>query len=110
MISHIVLFRPKPSLSAEERGALVRSFSRALRNIPSIRHGRVGRRITHGRAYEQSMREDYEYVAILEFDDVAGLKAYLEHPAHEELAEPFFSALEAALVYDYEIGDGAALV
>ena len=106
MISHLVMFRPKPHLPADERGALVAAFSRALREIPSIRHSRVGRRVTHGRGYEQMMREDYEYIAVLEFDDVAGLKAYLEHPAHHELAERFFSAFETALMYDYEMSDG----
>jgi Stress responsive A/B Barrel Domain len=106
MIAHVVMFRPKPHLAADERGALVASFSRALREIPSIRHSRVGRRVTHGRGYEQSMRENYEYIALLEFDDVAGLKTYLEHPAHHELAERFFSAFETALMYDYEMSDG----
>lgn len=59
----------------------------------------------HGRGYEESMREDYQYIAVLEFDDLAGLKAYLEHPAHEELAGRFSGAFDAALMYDYEITD-----
>jgi hypothetical protein len=105
LISHVVLFRPKPHLSVGERGALVNAFSRALREIPSVRGSRVGRRVTHGRGYEQLMRENYEYLAVLEFDDVAGLKAYLEHPVHKELAEQFFSAFEVALMYDYEISE-----
>ena len=106
MIAHIVLFRPKAQLSPDERSALVAAFARALRDIPAIRRSRVGRRVTHGRGYEQLMREDYEYVALLEFDDLAGLKAYLQHPAHEELAERFFASFDAALMYDYEISDG----
>jgi hypothetical protein len=105
VVSHVVLFRPRRNLSADERGALVASFSRAVREIPSIRHSRVGRRIMHGRGYEESMREDYQYIAVLEFDDLAGLKAYLEHPAHEELAGRFSGAFDAALMYDYEITD-----
>jgi hypothetical protein len=108
MISHVVLFRPKAHLSTDERGALAASFARALREIPSIRTCRVGRRITHGRAYEQLMHENYEYVVVLEFDDLAGLKAYLQHPAHEELAERFFRAFDTALMYDYEMTEGAA--
>ena len=106
MVSHVVLFKPKPYLAADQRGALVESFSRALREIPSIRHSRVGRRVTHGRGYEQLMHVDYEYMAVLEFDDIDGLKAYLEHPAHAELAERFFTAFEAALMYDFEVIDG----
>jgi Stress responsive A/B Barrel Domain len=105
VLTHVVLFRPKPHLPAAERAALVASFSRALREIPSIRRSRVGRRATHGRGYEQLMRENYEYIALLEFDDMVGLQAYLEHPAHHELAERFFSAFETALMYDYEMSD-----
>jgi hypothetical protein len=105
LIAHVVMFRPKPNLSATDRGALVDAFSRALREIPSVRDSRVGRRVTHGRGYEQLMRENYEYLAVLEFDDVAGLKAYLEHPAHEELSQQFYRVFESALMYDYEISE-----
>ncbi len=106
MIAHIVLFTPRANLTARERDDLVRAFSGALEKIPSLRRSRVGRRVTHGRPYEQLMREHYEYAAILEFDDVTGLKAYLEHPAHEQLGALFFSAFERALIYDYDLGSG----
>ena len=52
------------------------------------------------------MRVDYTHVAMLEFDDLAGLTAYLEHPAHEQLALRFFEAFEEALMYDYDVADG----
>ena len=57
------------------------------------------------RPYELLMRTDYSHAAILEFDDLDGLKAYLEHPAHASLAEQFFSAFEDGLCYDFELGD-----
>ena len=52
------------------------------------------------------MRVDYTHVAMLEFDDILGLKAYLEHPVHEQLANRFFEAFEEALMYDYDVADG----
>ena len=107
MIAHVVLFRPKPELSDEERRALVAAFETTLREIPSIRHARVGRRITHGGGYEQLMRVDYDYAAIIEFDDAAGLRTYLEHPAHEQLGQRFFMTFEEALMYDFELVDSA---
>ena len=106
MIAHIVLFTPRANLSARERDDLVRAFTISLEKIPSLRGSRVGRRVMHGRPYEGQMREHYEYAAILEFDDVSGLKAYLEHPAHEQLGQLFFSALERALIYDYDLASG----
>jgi hypothetical protein len=54
------------------------------------------------------MREDYTHVALLEFEDLAGLKTYLEHPAHAELGSRFFECFEQALMYDFEVRDGHA--
>jgi hypothetical protein len=52
------------------------------------------------------MQENYTHAAILEFDDLAGLKAYLEHPAHAEIASRFFDCFEQALMYDFDLRDG----
>jgi hypothetical protein len=106
MITHIVMFRPRGDLTASERQALASALTAALRAIPSIRRAAVGRRVTHGRPYEQLMRADLPYAALLEFDDLAGLQAYLDHPAHDGLAAQFFSSFDEALMYDYELADG----
>jgi hypothetical protein len=103
MIVHFVLFRLKPGLRNEERDALAATLSRATREIPSIRRARIGSRVTLGRTYEQLMTTDYSFAAILEFDDRAGLQTYLDHPAHEQLAQRFYASLDAALTYDFEM-------
>ena len=108
MIAHVVLFTPRADLSDDARRDLVAAFEAALRDIPSIRRTRVGKRVTHGRPYESLMAVDYRFAAILEFDTVADLKAYLEHPAHEELAARFFTAFQHALMYDFELVEDAA--
>jgi hypothetical protein len=108
MITHIVLFRPRVDLATEARQALVTSFEAALTQIPSIRRARFGRRVAVGRQYEALMAVDYTYAAVIEFDDRAGLMAYLDHPAHEQLASQFFSAFEKALMYDFELLEGTA--
>lgn len=108
MIAHVVLFRPRVDLSKEAREALATSFEAALKQIPSIRRARVGRRIAVGRQYEALMAVDYTYAAVIEFDNRAGLMAYLDHPAHEQLASRFFSAFEEALMYDFELLEGTA--
>ena len=110
MIAHVVLFKPKPGLDAGTRERLAEAFERALRDIPSIRRAHLGRRVTHGRPYEQLMTVDYEYAAILEFDTLEDLKAYLAHGAHDALGALFFEAFEVALMYDYEMESGAAAV
>jgi hypothetical protein len=52
------------------------------------------------------MTETFTYVAILEFENSAGLEAYLTHPAHGELASQFFASFEQALMYDFELAEG----
>lgn len=107
MIAHVLLFRPLPSLTSDDRRALVSALERALTDIPLIRRASVGQRRRIGRPYEQLMREDYPLIATLEFDDEASLRAYLDHPAHAELADRFFRSVAAALVYDFEMTDAA---
>jgi hypothetical protein len=103
MIVHVVLFRPKASLAESSRRAMFDALKAAVTEIPSVRRVEVGSRVTHGPAYEGMMKEDFPYAAIIEFDDLSGLKAYLEHPTHEKLGELFYQFQEAALVYDYEM-------
>ncbi|MDA1184442.1 MAG: Dabb family protein [Acidobacteria bacterium] len=108
MIAHVVLFRARRDLPLDARTALARAFEAALREIPSIRRANVGGRLRQGHSYEALMKIDYEYAAVLEFDDAAGLNAYLEHPAHQQLASQFYQAFEQALMYDFELREGEA--
>jgi hypothetical protein len=107
MLAHIVLFMPRADIAQGDRQRFSDALSRALTAIPSIRRCRIGRRVTYGFSYEQRMRDHYEYAAILDFDDAAGLKEYLEHPAHEELSQQFYATVETSLVYDYELREGS---
>ena len=104
MVSHVVLMKPKPDLPAEARASFEAAFERAVREIPAVRAVRVGRRIVHGAGYEAAAPDAADYVAILDFDDLTGLKAYLRHPAHGELGVRFGQSLSAAMVYDFEVG------
>jgi hypothetical protein len=104
MIAHVILFAPKADLSDGTREELLSGLAAAAASIPSIRRFRVGARVTHGLpGYEQLMREPYAFAVIIEFDDVAGLKAYLEHPAHKGLGAHFTTSASHSLAYDYEL-------
>jgi stress responsive alpha/beta barrel protein len=106
MIVHVVLFSPRSDLSAADRAALLAALESAAQNIPSIKRLRIGKRVTHALpGYEQMMRDDYEYAVIIEFDDVEGLKAYLQHPAHAAAGHHFTASAAKALAYDYEVGE-----
>jgi hypothetical protein len=103
LIAHIVLFRLRPEVSPEERRALLDAWATALNDIPTIRRARVGRRVRIGRSYESLTRLDFPYAAVLEFDRVETLRAYLDHPAHEAMATRLFAAIEDTLIYDFEV-------
>lgn len=104
MITHLVLLKPRLDLSAAEELAFVAAFERAIGEIASVRGIRIGQRVTFGAGYELTMPDLADFVAALDFDDVAGLREYLEHPAHAELGRLFGQSLSSALVYDFEVG------
>jgi hypothetical protein len=108
MIAHVILFKPKPELGSAERAAILRALTSAAREIPGVQQFRVGRRIRHGLpSYEQAMREDFEFVVIIEVESVEALKAYLMHPSHAAFGSHFTQSAAAALAYDYEVVDAA---
>ena len=105
MVAHIVLFRPRGDLPPADATALLDAFARAVRDIPSVRSARVGRRFPVGAQYEQLPQPDFPYMAIIGLDDHAALQAYLGHAAHDDVARRFWAALEATQVFDYDMED-----
>ena len=106
MIVHVILFEPRADLNAGQRDRVLADLRHAATTIPSVRRCRIGRRLRHGLpGYEQAMREHYEYAAILEFDDRAGLEAYLQHPAHAAAGAHFTASATRALAYDFDVDD-----
>lgn len=108
MIAHVILFSPRKEITDAARRDLLNGLAAAAAAIPSVRRFRVGRRVTHGLpGYEQSMSEPYTFAAIVEFDDMDGLKAYLAHSEHASIGEHFTASASQALAYDYEMVDAA---
>jgi hypothetical protein len=104
MLTHLVLMKSRPDLSDGDRAALIAAFERAVLEIPTVRRVQVGRRVRHGAGYEQTAPDAADYIAQIDFDDLAGLQAYLRHPIHDELGARFGQSLSAAMVYDFEVG------
>jgi hypothetical protein len=112
MVSHVVLMKPRADLSAVDRQALIDAFERAVREITTVRHVRIGTRVVHGAGYEQSAPDTADYFVVIDFDDVQGLQAYLQHPAHVALGARFVQSLKSALVYDFAMNgwDGGVVI
>lgn len=107
MIAHLVLFRPKSTLTDADRLTFFQAMEQAFGNIAAIKRARVGRRHTVGRVYDEQNALDFPFAAILEFETASDLREYLDHPAHRWLGEQFYLMSEAALVYDFELFEGA---
>ena len=102
MICHIVLFRPRASLTAQERDQLIAALRKAVDGIPQIQRVTIGKRLLLNRSgYETMMAEHFDYAAVLEFGSEADLRTYLDHPAHVELGQRLFTSAEAVLAYDF---------
>ena len=103
VVAHVVLLAPRADLTPDQRENVVAALERAAREIPSVRRVRIGKRIRHEAAYEQLAVPDFSFAAIFEFDDLAGLRAYLAHPAHADLGARFYDSFAAAVACDYEM-------
>ena len=104
MIAHVVLLQPRADLTEDGRRAALDTLAHAAANVPEIRRFRLGRRVKHGLpGYEQAMTADYDFVLIIEVDDVPALTRYLTAPAHRALGDLFSTATAAALAYDFEM-------
>ena len=104
VLTHVVLFRPKPGLAEADGEALIAAIERAARDIPAVRRFEVGRRTATPPAYAAGAPPDFPFVAMVWVDDRAALDAYLAHPAHRALGAAFNAALGAALVFDFDTG------
>jgi len=109
VITHVVAMKPRADLTARDREALIEAFEQAVREISVVRAVRVGRRVTHGAQYEQTSPDAADFLIQIDFDDLAGLQAYLRHPAHEAVGAHFNRLLVSGWVYDFETGDLARL-
>jgi hypothetical protein len=102
MLTHVVLFRPKPGLTDAEAATLVSALEAAAIGIPGVRRFLVGRQTAAPPRYAAGPPPDFPYVALVWLDDRAALDAYLAHPAHLALGAAFNASLGGALVYDFD--------
>ena len=63
----------------------------------------IGRSIRVEPGYERPIGDTtYQFAAIFEFADTAGLLSYLRHPKHETLGQLFWEACEATTILEVE--------
>lgn len=106
MISHIVLFEPKPGLTADQVRDFAQHIREAMSAPPSVRRAMVGRRVDIHSGNDRNFGDaTYSFSAVVEFDDSKGLIEYLHHPKHAELGRLFWLNCERTVVLEVEAVD-----
>jgi hypothetical protein len=106
VVTHIVLFTPKPSLDSASLRSFAQLIQASLRQIPGVRRAYIGKAIDVSPAYERILGDKtYKYAALLEFDDAAALEAYLNHPLHRELGRLFWANCGSTVIHEAAMTD-----
>lgn len=105
MVAHVVLFRPRADVGAEARERLLDAMRAAARGIPSVKRFHIGEHLADPPTYVMGGFPPFPYIALLEFDDEAGLREYLAHSLHVDLGARFNATAEAALIYDFRMNE-----
>jgi hypothetical protein len=107
VISHIVLFNPKPDVTPDQRRSFALAVRETCRSIDVVQAARIGRAKDVPAGYSRSLGEKtYQYAAVLDFDTEADLVKYLQHPLHRELGRLFWETCESTIVVEVEMKDG----
>jgi hypothetical protein len=78
VIRHLVMFRWKEGTTADDLAAIAAGLDLMPAAVPSIRG------YTHGPSLRVADGE-WDYAIVADFDDVAGWKAYDDHPEHDRV-------------------------
>ena len=106
MIAHIVLFTPKDTLDDASRRSFATEVVVALRGISSVRRAFIGKQVSVDAGYERSFGDEtYQFAAVVEFDDRAGLVDYLNSPLHNVLGRMFWENCSASVICEVESAD-----
>lgn len=96
MIRHMVFFNVLPTASEEQLKAVIDHARTKLARIPGVQNLAVST------TFEAVQPVSYQYGLTMEFADRAALKAYIDHPVHQEFRQIFFPIRGTYLVTDLE--------
>lgn len=101
MIAHVVLFEPKATISEADREIFLDAMKVAFKEIPTVLRSMVAQRKLIGAGYEAKVGDQtYSYVSVVEFENIEGLKSYLEHELHTRLGQLFWQYCDRTLILD----------
>ncbi|MBI1368314.1 MAG: Dabb family protein [Planctomycetes bacterium] len=93
---HVVSFKFTPSTTPEQIDKINAAFAELPKKIDTIRGFEWGTNVS-----PENLADGFTHCYIVTFDDPAGLKTYLTHPAHLQFVSMLKPQLEKAFVIDY---------
>lgn len=102
MIRHIVLIRFRPEVSEADIAAIFADLAAIRAVLPGIRD------ITSGRSESpEKIERGYMHGFVADFDDLAALEAYQQHPDHKAVGARIVAnavgGLDGVLVFDLAV-------
>ena len=79
VLRHVVMYKFKPEMTAAQVQEVVDAFKGLPGKIPTIVEFEAGTNVS-----EEGKSEGFTHLFVVTFRDKAGLKVYLDHPAHAD--------------------------
>jgi hypothetical protein len=100
MVKHIVFWKFKDSIPADQRPATLRDIKQKFEALNGVIPGM--RRLEIGGDFSRN-QDSFDFVLYSEFDSREALDGYQDHPKHRELI-PFLGALRSEKrMVDYDV-------
>jgi hypothetical protein len=96
VLRHVVMYKFKPELTAAQVQEVVDAFKGLPGKIPTILEFEAGTNVS-----EEGKSEGFTHLFVVTFRDKAGLKVYLDHPAHADYVKVVKDRREKVIVFDY---------
>ena len=96
VLRHVVMYKFKPELTAAQVQEVVDAFKGLPGKIPTIVEFEAGTNVS-----EEGKSEGFTHLFVVTFRDKAGLKGYLDHPAHADYVKVVKDRREKVIVFDY---------
>ena len=104
MIRHVVLFKFRSGVSADERAEIYAGLDALVGQIDGLLSATFGPNIS-----PEGLGQGFNDGFIMDFADAAARDRYLPHPAHQAAGARLVAALEGGtdglIVFDMKVGD-----
>lgn len=101
VLKHVVMYKFKPEISAAQVQEVVDTFAGLPAKIDTVIGFEKGMNTS-----EEGKSDGLTHVFVVTFRDKAGLKVYLDHPAHAAYVQVVKDRREKVVVFDYEVPAG----